>query len=154
MKKKEVIDAFIGMLEERVRKFEQSLADTQRRASEAPGSNVSHSDTTKSQLSDVALGIQDQLIVTREFLEQLRMVSIREYGSVSVGALFSAKDGGNGEVNHFLIVPGGGGDSTEVDGTEITSLGRAAPLAQAFLKHRKGDKVTFRGRTLEIIDVK
>jgi len=58
MDKKKIIEEYLKFLDEKVKNTEKSLKSVRKDAIDAPGSNVSHSDTSKFQLSNVALGIE------------------------------------------------------------------------------------------------
>lgn len=153
MEKAEVLRICIKTQEEKIKNLRQSLENTRQSAADAPGSNVSHSDTTKFQLSNLALGIQKRLTETNLALNQLRQIKPTASDSIFVGTLFTLKNIGDKKVSRYLLIPKDGGISFNVKGREIASMSIEAPLAQAVMGKQKGDKINFRGKVLEIIEV-
>lgn len=153
MDKKQVLKACIEKYEKRITDLEQSFETTKKHVIEAPGSNVSHSDTSKFQQSNLALGIQKRLIEVKLAFSQLRTLSPVANDAIFVGALFSLKNLDSGEITNYLLIPEGGGDLFDVDGEEVMSISAGAPLTEAIMGKKKGDRVNFRDRVLEITEV-
>ena len=72
MRKEDVLTSLIKEQEKRVEDLEKSCAKTKQDAIDAPGSNVSHSDTTKFQLSNLVLGLERRLLEAKTALSLLK----------------------------------------------------------------------------------
>ncbi|MBU4204632.1 GreA/GreB family elongation factor [Patescibacteria group bacterium] len=154
LEKRKVLEACIKICEEKIENLKQSLESTQRSAVDAVSSRVSWSDTSKFQLSNLALGIERRIIEARLALSYLQYVGLIFTDTICMGALFGLRDVNSGKINHYLLIFEGGGDSFKIDDEEIMAISETAPLAQAVMGKRKGDRVTNRrGRTFEIIEV-
>ena len=92
MKKEEVLEVCIEREKKRIEELEQSLEITRKDAIDAPGSNVSHSDTSKFQGSNLALGIQKRLEESKVVLNYFKSLPIVKKEVISVGAFFRLKD--------------------------------------------------------------
>lgn len=159
MDKKLVLQSFIKEQEEKLEQLTEALNGTRRDVQDAPGSNVSHSDTMKSQHSNLALGIEKSMIDARRTLAVLNSLLIELENSPVVfdriceGAFFVLKNTKSGKENAYLAVSDGGGASVEVDGKRVVAVSMSAPIIDVVIDKRKGDKVSIREKNLEIIDV-
>jgi len=153
--KKEILEAFIKAGEEKIRQLKISLKRTQQTARESPGSNVSHSDTMKFQSSNLALGIQKRILEAHEALISLKKISPYDAGReiVTEGSIVGLKNTDTDEVIVYLIVIRGGGEFIEINKQKILSISITTPLFSAIRGKKKGDKLFFNGKNLEIISV-
>jgi len=128
--KEELVDAIIKAKEENISKLEESLKSTRKQAREAEGSNVTHSDTSKFQYSNLALGIEKRLLEANEGLEALNRIrqNIQTRDFVAIGGVVQVMNIASQGNYRYFIVPFGGGDSTEVEGEEITTISTASPM--------------------------
>jgi|AntAceMinimDraft_18_1070375.scaffolds.fasta_scaffold57214_2 hypothetical protein len=150
MEKKKVIDAVIKVFMEKINSLNSALEDTRDRARDAPGHNVSHSDTSKFQLSNLALGIEKQIMEYKEIADQLKNLSPRPTIKISVGSLFTLNNIENDKEKIFIMLYQGGGEKIIIDDIEITTLSIAAPIAQACLNKEIGDEVN---NTFEVVEI-
>ncbi|HLL24012.1 MAG TPA: GreA/GreB family elongation factor [Kofleriaceae bacterium] len=76
-------------------------------------------------------------------------LELRACTSVSMGALVVVDDGA--ERRRYFVAPGGGGSELA---NKIQVITPVSPLGRALLGKRAEDVVEFRGRELEVIDVR
>ncbi len=153
LEKNKVLDIFIKTQENKIQNLKKSLETMRQGAIDAPGSNVSHSDTSKFQLSNLALGIESSLIDVQKALNSFIGVQQMDFQTVYAGCLLTIRDSENKITVNYLLIPEGGGDSFEVDGEKIMAISITAPLAQALIGASKGDKIKFRDKVFDIVDI-
>lgn len=153
MKKKEVIDAVVKVFMDKVKQLNLTLQSTTDRARDAPGSNVSHSDTSKFQLSNLALGIKKQILAYQQILKQLRNISVKPSAKISIGSLFILRNIENDEEKTFILLSRGGGEKIIVNEIEIMTLSVTAPIARACFGKEINDEVKHKNNTFEVIEV-
>lgn len=153
MEKKKVIDAVIKVFMEKINSLNSSLEDTRNRAREAPGHNVSHSDTSKFQLSNLALGIEKQIAEYKQIVDQLKNLSLRPIAKISVSSLFTLNNIEDDKEKTFIMLYQGGGEKIIVDDIKITTLSVAAPIAQVCLNKEIDDEVKYRDSTFEVVKI-
>lgn len=151
LEKSKVIEALLVHLEGICRNMESSLQELRERVRDAPGANVSHSDTTKSQLSAVALGSEAQLLECRHMVAALQSVCTTSSSSVCVGSLTMVRAPHGDE--WYLILPKARGDSVVIGGVEVTAISVTAPLSKALLNHSVGEIISWRGVSLEVVHI-
>jgi len=152
MKKIEAVENAIRSQESNLANMKQSLETVKKEAQDAPGANVSHSDTSKFQQSNLALGIQDRIASAEHVLGLLRGLPKEELDIIAAGSLFALEDE-NKEIMYYFFVLTGGGDILNVDGTEITTISAGAPLVRGLMGKKVGDRICFRGRELKVVEV-
>ena len=149
--KPDIHKRFTELLSEALRKTERSLEELRERIRDSPGANQSHSDTTKSQLSAVALGTEKQIIELREMRDALKFASTPFAGpTIKPGALIEVEQ--NGSSDWFLLLPKARGDSVETNGVEITAISVQTPMAQALLHRSVGDTIPWRNGDMKIVN--
>ena len=153
MNKKEVIEVVAKVFTDKIGGLKSSLEGTRDRARNAPGHNVSHSDTSRFQLSNLALGIERQILEYEEILRQIKNISLEPTDKIFVGSLFVLCDTENDEERKFLMLYQGGGEKIIVDDVEITTLSVTAPIAQACLGKETDDEVKYRNNTFKVIEI-
>jgi transcription elongation GreA/GreB family factor len=154
--KKDVLKVFIHEYEKKVEVLNLSLEANRKCARDAPGSNVSHSDTSKFQYSNLALGIEKRLTEANAILELLRNMSdnLTSNKKISGGSIVNLKNIDTEEIAVYLLIAReGGGDSVMVDGKKITAVYIRAPLGRVLCGKEKGDEIEFLKKTFEIIEV-
>jgi len=153
IKKEDVLASLIKEQEKRIEDSEKSYESTRQNAIDAPGSNVSHSDTTKFQLSNLVLGLERRILEAKTVLSLLKSLPIKAESIIRVGSLFTIRNLSSKANIIYLLVPVAGGEFFKVGDEEILSISVEAPLAEEVIGLERGDKIEFRGDTLEIIDV-
>ena len=153
MEKAKVFAAFIATKMSRIDDMKGALEGTRQEVIDSPGSNKSHSDTSRFQYSNLALGIEGSVAEAEYALALARALPQGPFGAVWPGCFFALKDVGSGEVSYYLFVMEGGGDSFEVDGKEVMTISNNAPLVTSVRGKKKGELARFRERILEVLDV-
>jgi len=154
MEKRLVLDLLIKMQKEKIERLRKSYEKTREAAVDAPGSNVSRSDTSKFQFSNLALGIQKRIGEAESVLELIENTEPTESEFIMAGTFFSLKNTTSGEIfNYFLVCEGGGGELVKVENKEIKFISEGAPIAFSVKGREKGEKINFRDKTFEIIEV-
>jgi len=153
--KNSVLSAFSDLFSEKIQSLTLILEDTRKRAQAAPGSNVSHSDTSKFNISNLAVGIEAQLNLAREALVYLRTLrhSDSPGGMVAIGSLFTIVDIKNGKKLNFVLLIKGGGEKVQVCDAEIISITPGAPIARISISKKVGDELNFNGRVYRVIEI-
>lgn len=153
MDKKQVLKKYLDFLGDKIRDMEKSLASIQQGVIASPGPGQSHSDTTRFQQANVALGVDRRIGELKEKAALLQGVDLTPKDTIFVGALFTLRYEGSRENMVYFLVQKGEGDTIEIDGEEIMFVSANAPIAEAVISKKKGDRVNFRDRVLEIIEV-
>ncbi|MFY9493531.1 MAG: hypothetical protein WAP55_03595 [Minisyncoccia bacterium] len=153
MDKMKVISAFKEAMSAKVRDLASSLEDTKKRAQGAPGSNTTHSDTSKFQLGNLALSIDLQVQKAKEVLSAISGTPVHYDQAARVGSLIELFDKKIGQTNLYFMVVKGGGETVIVDGITITTIAVAAPLGRACVGKRKQDEISCNGRAYFIQNI-
>jgi transcription elongation GreA/GreB family factor len=153
MDKQIVIDAFVTFFRGKVENMAKRLEGTRDVARAAPGSNVSHSDTSKHQLSELALGIDVVLSDYQLALNYMQALPRTTIASIATGTLFTLYDTGNDEYDYYLLVTKGGGESVEVDEIRITTLSSDSPLAKLCFGKRTGEVVIINHNVFRVTEI-
>lgn len=155
--KKDIIKELISIFEKKKKQGEEALENTRKRAREAPGSNVSHSDTSKFQHSNLQLGQQQCLADLIEGLNKLKIMfnALTEDipDIIGVGTLVKLENTETLEVNYYLIIPKEGGDIIEHDGKKITAISIDSPLGKLLLKKEVGEEIKQNKSIFEITEI-
>jgi len=153
LEKRKILEACIGVQQKKIEDLERALKNIQRGIIDAPTSRQSWSDTTRFQQGNVALAVEDSLMKAKSALSQLRTISTEVKDAIFAGSLFVLNNVDTGEINKYLLISEGGGDSFSVGGEEIILISVEAPLARLLLGKKKGDRIIFRNISFEVIDV-
>lgn len=153
MQKMDLIKEAIKLQEKNISNLKKSLEVTRGEAADAPGANVSHSDTSKFQQSNLALGIQKRIDEAERVLLLMRSLPETKFDTVLVGSFFTIENQSDKETTYYLFTSDGGGETFVVDGKEITTISVGAPLSQVMIGQKVGHKVNFRGCNLKITDI-
>ena len=92
MNKQEILTAYIKHLDEKIEKTEQALESICHGIDTAPTPSESHSDTTRSQQSRVALEISNRLSALKKAKTSASAISSTKFISLEVGALVVIQD--------------------------------------------------------------
>lgn len=153
MNKQEVIEAFLDYLDKKIQETEKALESIYRGIDTAPTPSESHSDTTRSQLSRVAMETSGRLSSLKSARATAGLISSGKAIYPAVGALIAIEDIGFGETEYYFVVPSQGGESLFLRETEIMSVSLQAPILEVVSKIREGDSFDFRGRKLKFLAI-
>lgn len=152
LNKSEIISQLIKLQEDKVISLKESLSAYESCAKDSPGSNQSHSDTSKFQYSNLALNLRKNIIDAEELISSLKLMDISKKNFVCLGSLIKIKDQVTGSIFIYFIVQSGG-DTLVIDDIKVNFLTLKAPLARAFFRKKEGEKVIFREDIYEILEI-
>ncbi|KKR91280.1 MAG: Transcription elongation factor, GreA/GreB family protein [Candidatus Woesebacteria bacterium GW2011_GWA1_41_13b] len=150
--KSEIVRLLLLQLDEQISQYQTTLAETRKQVIDAPSASQSHSDTSKIQLSGLALGQEGRLREIEMATISLRNLNLSPRDRVVAGAVFVIL-GRDGERKSYFMFPGAQAVSVEVEGEIVTSISAKSPLGTAVLGKKKGDKATYIVGEVEIIEV-
>ncbi len=151
MDKKAIIRGVMDELERQRTELETGLRSAEQAAIDSPGAMQSHSDTTKSQMHNLAVNIKSLIRQKETAIRSLnKLMSSNEiFDSVEEGALIETA-GENSEKNFYIIAPEGGAGATIVrEGASIISITLATPLGMALSGKKIGGTAILKTRTGE-----
>jgi len=151
MDKMMIVNTYRTLLEQLLVTQEAVVKETASIVREAPGSNVTRSDTSRFQYGNQHLGQQMLVDATRECIGSLREAE-RSYNSVRAGALVSVEDE-QGTSSWFLILKKANAQVVNVGGEAITVISLEAPLSQALAGKTIDDEIEFRGKFFTLTEV-
>jgi len=154
LEKRKILEVCIKVQQKKIEDLEKALRRIKQEVIDAPTSRQSWSDTTRFQQGNLALTVENSLQEAKSALSQIRTISNDVKDTIFIGSLFILNNVDTGEVEKYLLIPKGGGDSFSVGDEEIILISAEAPLVKLLLGKKKGDKVAFRDRTLEVVDVR
>ncbi len=154
MDKHEVIAAFVQHQRGKIEGIEKDLEKARDGVRTAPGPSQSHSDTTRFQEGNIVADIEERLTRAKRILRQLQEIPQVQMKTISNGSIFVLESTATREKDVYFFVPEGGGESLEVEGTEVASISQGAPIAKEVLGKREGSHVVFQDRLLRIVEVK
>ncbi len=153
MDKETVRSKFLERYKEILSSITESIEGNKKRAWDSPGANVSHSDTNKFSLSNLALAQSRQLGDLREVISSLGRLQANSQDKVYLGAVFELTDILTKKRKMYYLVTSSGGEEITIDGVKVVSISVAAPLAQACLGKEVGDEISINQMHCEISDV-
>ncbi len=153
MNKREILEAYLNYLNKKIQETEKALESIYRGIDAAPTPSESHSDTTRSQLSRVALETSSRLSSLKSTRATAGLISSEKAIYPAVGALVAIEDAGFREIEYYFVVPGQGGESLFLGETEIMSISMQAPILEIVSKIKEGDSFDFRGRKLKLLSI-
>jgi len=146
MNKSELLQKVIDVLRGNIESVERRAQTATQASIDAPGAMQSHSDTTKSQMGQIANALQKSLSEQQHAMSALQtMVSMSRPGEakfVGEGTLVEVTDGSS-EKELYLILPAGGGIEIEDGENTILVVTSQAPIAVALIGMRRGESVEF-----------
>src|SRR3989338_2741066 len=118
MNKQKLLLCVIETLTQMEENTKQSLKMTRQAAIEAPGAMQSHSDTTKWQMNQRVVAIEQSLSETQQGLGALkRLMGYPPTNTIgSVCAIIEVKNLGDDSWAKYFLLPAGGGNTYEVEG--------------------------------------
>jgi len=153
MEKQKVLETYLEFLDKKVQEISKALDSIHVGVDTAPTPSESHSDTTRSQQSRVALETEGRLSSLKSTRAAAILISSAKLSHPTVGALIEIEDIGFGDVEYYFVVPGQGGETLLIGETEIMSISLQAPILEAVSKVKEGDFFDFRGRRLRLSSI-
>ncbi len=132
------------------KRIEDSIKSSTREAIDSPGANVSHSDTNKFNISNVALSKQKPVIAYIIALTELRSLSVDVCETVIIGAVFQLQNLQTEESKFYYLIPSYGGEVIKHAEVEILTISKEAPLATLAAGKEEGDEFRFKDQQYEI----
>lgn len=152
MEKKSVLQAYRVLLDQTLSSQESIIKETASIVRDAPGSNVTRSDTSRFQYGNQHLGQQLVLEATRECMASLEDGE-RKSDIVRPGALVCLEDD-QGVVSWFLILRKASALIVNIEGVAVTAISIETPLSKAMIDKVLGDEVEFRDKVFSVVDVR
>ncbi len=145
MDKQIILNDIMKQLDTHIERIGHAYTTVQQAAHDAPGRMQSRYDTSKVENSWLADGIGDRLVELEDQRDTLRRFRVPREPSEELFAGYIAIVAHGTEKTHYLMLPACGGATAKQDGVEITVITPVAPIGQALLLKKKGDRITFRG---------
>lgn len=153
MDKQKVLDVYLAYLEKKIQESEVALASIHKGIDTAPTPSESHSDTTRFQQTGVATVMMNRLSSLKTSKASIALMRSRELTAPDIGALIVIEDLGLEEKEYYFVVSGGGGESIELEGTEVLFVSTQAPILEPISKTKVGEPFEFRGRQLALVEI-
>lgn len=151
--KRKIYKAFIGALEENIRKLgEESLTAIQAIA-EAGSDRREKNTSAKYQNGDLSAEFSKQAEECRDVIRCLKEFKIVLNKDIVTGSVFSLKELPGGKTENYFLVRKCGGYVVKAGGMKITSISEKTPLAQAVAGKQKDSKVKFRDKNFLVVSV-
>ena len=151
MDKKSILQEWETALRREIEQQKIALASIHDAAIEAPGRMESRYDTTKTEMSWLADGLNQRLSEMHDLLQAVRQISAAPRESVGEGALVSCQRGDRRQC--FLIIAGGAGKEIKTPDGSVTCMSPSAPLCQQLLGLSVGETASFRKEELVILGI-
>lgn len=150
MTKQELLHCIIEELSQEIANAEQNFKMTMQAAADAPGAMQSHSDTTKSQMSRLAEGIQRSINEKNQSLRTLRGMADENsfsgsYEEVKIGSIVEVLSEHDERVSYFILPVGGGIKITDNKRVILTATPQA-PLIAALLGKKRNQTIILQMR--------
>jgi hypothetical protein len=153
MDKQVVLNAYIDFLDKKVLDTENALKSIYKGVDTAPTPSESHSDTTRSQQSRVALETATRLSSLKTTRASMTVMQLKKSIVPEIGALIIVEDTAFKDREYYFVVPDGGGESIEFEETEVLFVSIQAPILEAVSKVKIRSSFEFRGRKLSLIAI-
>ncbi len=157
--KMRLLDMVIAKITKQIENLNRGQKEAMDESAAHKGAMASRYDTFKEEAQYLAKGYGEQLLKVEDLLKNLHRVKYFPplISTVCVFALVEVEDLNKGLNEKYLLLPGGGGDTFEIDDEEIMILSVDAPLATSFLGKSAGDIVAFQlgkiSRSLHILSI-
>jgi hypothetical protein len=153
MNKENVLRVYIEYLDKKIEKTEKALSAIYEGIDSAPTPSQSHSDTTRSQQSRVASETATRLSSLRTTRASMAFMRSKKSITPEIGALIVIEDIGSKDNEYYFVVPDGGGESIEFEGTEVLFVSTRAPILETLSKIKTGELFEFRERKLILTEI-
>lgn len=152
MDKSKIVQSFLLEFENQISEQKEVLENTRKLTNDAPSAKESHSDTSRFQLGNLALGQESRLREIEEIARNLKNLILSPKEKVVIGAVFTLCGEDHKSKNYFMF-HGAQGMSIEIDGIIITAISAKSPLGVSVLGKKQGDEVrfsTFKGNVVDV----
>ncbi|MES2994913.1 MAG: hypothetical protein V4681_02700 [Patescibacteria group bacterium] len=153
MTRSDVLDAWEAFLKGKLTEQEASLDDAESTARDAPGSNVTRSDQSREQYSNLALGLQQVIAATKDalgFVQKIRLQP-RTTNIIRPGSLVRTSSP-NSAVS-FLVIPFAQGDKLTIGHEEILVISPESPIGAQLIGKEVGDELRYKSEELDIDEI-
>lgn len=153
--KRRLLDLCRRELELRLGRLHKAMDDAQADANEHKGAMESRYDTFKEEAQALRNGYARQIAALSDEAMLLSRVPITSSEAVHLGAIVETQesDGRSNTDMIYFIAPGLMGETIETDGQRFLFLRPDAPIAQALLGRKAGERTRFGGRAISIVAV-
>jgi hypothetical protein len=115
------------------------------------GAMASRYDTFKEEAQAMMAAQQLRKATISNEIGLVSQVDIRECKNLAIGALFRLRDGDSQQT--YFLLPGGGGNSYDIDGETVTVLSSTAPLAVQLLNAEDEEVEIRRGKATRLVTI-
>ena len=142
--KKEIFRETVNLLQKSLDGVKNSAKSTNERAIAAPGSMVSYSDTSKSQLQTLAYSLNERIYSLEIELNSLKNHKIEDNKDiVSLGALVELEELDTGQSKLLYVLPTGGGTMIKTTKGLVNIITLKSPLFLAMDGSKVNKEFTF-----------
>lgn len=153
MNKQDVLTAYLDFLDKKIQEVKANLESIYSDIDASPTPSESHSDTTRSQLSQVALEISARLSSLQNTRARAISISSSPLIHPAIGALIAVEDNHTKKKVYYFVVHGVGGASLLVDNSNVFFVSINAPILNPIFKIKVGDTFEFMGRMLTLVEI-
>ncbi len=139
-----ILKQVVSNVRDNLHKVQESVKSTKQRANDAPGAMVSHSDTSKSQLDNLAAGLNVRAYGLEVELRDLEGFSAHDNSNVAMGALVKIEDSDGENLRHCYVLPAGAGTTVEKGKGLVNIITTSAPLFNAMKGLEADDEFYFK----------
>jgi len=142
-KKGKILDIVLDQISKQKKSIKDSITRCQNEIDEAPGPMVSHSDTTRYQVSQLVFNLSDHLAKLEQAEKIMRESSAQNNNkALSVGSI--AELDVDGKRIFIFIVPNGVGGLTIDGDIKISIVSERSPMAVSIIGKKVGDLSFFK----------
>ena len=147
-KKEQIFDVVLTQIAKQKESLKNSIAGCQNEIDEAPGPMVSHSDTTRYQVSQLVFNLSDNLEKLEKAEKILQESAIKDNGGIiAIGSV--AELDVDGRNTFIFIVPDGAGGLIIDGDIKISIVSEKSPMAKVILGKKMGDGASFKINGIE-----
>jgi len=146
-----VVRGFIRIKEDQIEFLQKTYKQAIAEIAEAPKSKISNPDTTRGDSAEKAAHAHEQIKEAEESIQLLKNLPKGPFNRIGMGCIFTLQCGKKRET--YLMIPKGGGCSAIIRGRKITCMSVKAPVAEAVLDKKAGDKVKIQEKVYKITKV-
>lgn len=145
--KKILIAHCMTKLQHSADELKKAMDSAQEEANAHKGAMQSRYDTFKEEAQALRNGFAQQLDSVLRTSSIINQISPQITDNIQLGSVVETSDG------NYFISTGIVDEPIKVDGKEYLFINFGSPICQALKSSRVGDKVSFRGKNIEIVDI-